>query len=230
MNGLLGNAYWLLFLLSLLFWGSAWLRERTGFVLFNPTLVATAAMIVYLTVTDTAYAKFEQAGGFVTFWLQPAVVCLAVPLYVQWQKIKAQWLCVLAAQVVGSCVGIVSGVLLTQALGGSAMTAVSVAAKSVTMPIGIEITKHLGGAVGINTAAVMLAGVLGQMVGIGVFALMGIKNPISKSLAMGTASHAIGIAGMMPFGARFVAYGTVGLIVNGIMTAVLAPIVVPLLI
>lgn len=227
MEALLFSPYWLLFLLALVFSLTVWIKNRTNIALINPTLITTAVIIVYLFASQTPYATFEQASRFITFWLQPAVVCLAVPLYVQWQKIKSQWLAILISQLVGSVVGIVSGVWIVQLLGGGELAVLSVAAKSVTTPIAIEVTQSLGGSIGINAGTIMLAGVVGQMVGLGFFALTKIHNPISKSLAMGTASHAIGIAGIMPFGARFVAYGTVGLIVNGILTAFIAPIIVP---
>lgn len=230
LSNLWASPYWLLFLLVLVFQGSLWLKNRLELSLINPTLITTVAIISYLLASDTPYERFEQASGYITFWLQPAVVCLAVPLYVQWQKIKSQWLAIVLSQLVGSLVGIVSGVWLVGLFGGSEAAMLSVAAKSVTMPIAIGVTQSVGGVVGINTGTVLIAGVLGQMVGLAFFAWVRIKSPMAQGLAMGTASHALGIAGIMPKGQRYVAYGTVGLIVNGIFTAFLAPVIVPYLV
>lgn len=227
---ILSSPYWLIFVLTLVFSLVVWAKNRFNSPLINPTLITTMVVIGYLFLTHTPYKDFESASRFITFWLQPAVVCLAVPLYTQWQKIKSQWLAILVSQVVGCVVGIVSGVLIVKWLGGSEMAVLSVVAKSVTTAIAIEVTKTVGGLVGVNAGMIMLSGVLGQMVGLGFFVLTKINNPISKSLAMGTASHAIGISGIMPLGARFVAYGTVGLIVNGVLTAFIAPIIVPFLV
>lgn len=224
------SPYWMLFLLVLIFEFSLWLRQRTGNSLVNPTLITTVFIISYLFFTNTPYQTFENASKFITFWLQPAVVCLAVPLYIQWQKIKSQWLAIIISQLVGSIVGIVSGVWLVQWLGGSQSAVLSVVAKSVTTPIAIEVTKSVGGVVGINASTVLVAGVVGQMVGLAFFVWTKVKSPISQSIAMGSASHAIGIAGIMPLGQRYVAYGTVGLIMNGILTAFFAPIIVPFLV
>lgn len=230
MMSIFDSIYWLLFLLIAVFWASLWLKNRTGLSLINPTLITAVVMISYLLWSGTPYAQFEQASQYITFWLQPAVVCLAIPLYVQWQKIKAQWFAILISQLVGCLVAIISGVWFVRLLGGSDEAALSVIAKSVTTPIAIELTQKVGGIVGIGAGAVMVAGVTGQIVGLAVFACFGLKNPMSQSVAMGAASHALGIAEIMPKGQRYVAYGTVGLIVNGILTAFIAPWLAPWLV
>lgn len=227
---LLASPYWLLGFLGAVFWLTVWAKGRFNSPLFNPTLLTTIMVIGYLLLTKTPYETFEKASKFITFWLQPAVVCLAVPLYIQWQKIKSQWLAIIVSQMVGCVVGIVSGIWIVKGLGGSEVIMASIAAKSVTMPIAIEVTKSVGGVVGINSATVLIAGVVGQMVGLGFCAWIRLKSPMATGLAMGTASHALGIATLMPKGERYVAYGTVGLIMNGILTAFFAPIIVPFLV
>lgn len=208
---------------------SAWLRLRTGWQLFNPTLITTVALVWLLIALDIPWESFEKASDNLTFWLQPAVVCLAVPLYVQWQKIKAQWLPILASQIIGSTVGVVSGVYLAKVMGGSDASIIALATKSVTMPIAVEVTQKLNGVVGITAAGVLVAGVVGQVMGIFVLHHVKSKKPMSQGLSMGTASHALGTVRVMQMGQRYVAYATVGLILNGVMTAFLAPILVPLL-
>lgn len=230
MSELLTSPYWLLGVLVAVFWATAWAKGRFGSPLFNPTLLTTVIVIAYLLLTNTPYDTFKKASVYITFWLQPAVVCLAVPLYVQWQKIKSQWLAIMLSQLVGSVVGIVSGVWIAKGFGGSDVVLLSVASKSVTMPIAIEITQNVGGVVGINTVAVLLAGVIGQITGLGFCAWIRLTSPMAKAVSMGTASHALGIVSVMPFGQRYMAYGTVGLIVNGVLTAFLVPIITPYLI
>lgn len=230
MSELLASPYWLLGFLGVVFWVIAWAKGRFGSPIFNPTLLTTVVVIGYLMLTNTSYDTFAKASSYITFWLQPAVVALAIPLYIQWQKIKSQWLAIILSQVVGSVVGIISGVWIAKAFGGSEAVLLSVAAKSVTMPIAIEVTQNIGGVVGINTVTVLLAGVVGQMMGLAFCAWIYLKSPMAKGLSMGTASHALGIVSVMPFGQRYVAYGTVGLIVNGVFTAFLAPVIVPWLV
>lgn len=227
--GLLHSPFLLLFILIGVFELCLWLRQKTGQPLVNPTLITTIVVIALLKLLNINWTTFEQASSYLTFWLQPVVVCLAIPLYVQWQKIKAQWLPIILSQLIGSVVGIISGVLLVRFLGGSEQSMVAVAAKSVTMPIAIEVTQMLGGVVGIAAATVLIAGVVGQMMGVAVLYFSRQKRPMAVGLSLGTASHALGTARSMQMGSRHVAYATLGLILNGILTAFLAPILMPYL-
>lgn len=229
MNAFLSHPAWLLFLLIATYGLCMTVRRRTGHPLANPILIGTAIMIGYLKLTDTSYATFWQAGQYAAFWLQPAVVCLAVPLYQQWPKIRKQWLPIIVSQLVGSSVGIVSGVLLAHWLGAPREISVALAAKSVTMPVALDITQVLGGIPSIGAAGVMMAGLTGQMAGFWLLRLIRSRNPISRALAQGTASHALGIAVCLEFGRKHAAYATLGLILNAILTALLAPLWIPLL-
>ncbi len=227
---LLTSPFLLLMLLIGVFELSVWLRQRTGQPLINPTLVTTVVVIAVLMVLDIGWSSFEKASNYITFWLQPVVVCLAVPLYIQWQKIRAQWLPIIISQIIGSVVGIVTGVGLVRLLGGSADSMVATAAKSVTMPIAIEVTTVLGGVIGIAAATVLIAGVVGQIIGVWVLHRCGLRLPMGMGLSLGSASHALGTVRSMQLGARYVAYATLGLILNGVLTAFLAPVLVPWLI
>lgn len=229
MDELLSSAFFLLLLLIGCFEGCVWLRNKFRSQLINPTLITTVIVIFVLKILDIDWQAFDKASSYLTFWLAPAVVCLAVPLYVEWQKIRSQWLAIFISQLAGSCVGIVSGVCLVKMFGGSQAMQIAIAAKSVTMPIAIEVTNQLNGVIGITSATVLVAGVVGQMVGIWVLHIGGIYRPMTQGLAMGTGSHALGTVRVMQMGMRFVAYATLGLILNGILTAFLAPWLVPYL-
>lgn len=223
------SPFLLLFVLIGAFELSLWLRQTLKQPLINPTLLTTVAVILFLKLSDVSWEVFNQASGYLSFWLQPVVVCMAVPLYVQWQKIRAQWLPIMVSQLIGSVVGIVLGVGLVRLLGGAEDSMIAIAAKSVTMPIAIEVTDVLGGVVGISAATVLVAGVTGQVMGVYVLHQMRARRSMAQGLSLGTASHALGTARAMQMGSRHVAYATVGLILNGILTAFLAPVIVPFL-
>lgn len=223
------SPFLLLFVLIGAFELSLWLRQTLKQPLINPTLLTTVAVILFLKLSDVSWEVFNQASGYLSFWLQPVVVCMAVPLYVQWQKIRAQWLPIMVSQLIGSVMGIVSGVGLVRLLGGTEDSMIAIAAKSVTMPIAIEVTDVLGGVVGISAATVLVAGVTGQVMGVYVLHQMRARRSMAQGLSLGTASHALGTARAMQMGSRHVAYATVGLILNGILTAFLAPVIVPFL-
>lgn len=224
------SPFLLLMLLMGVFELTIWARTRFNQPLINPTLVTTIVVILILKFANIKWQAFEQASSYITFWLQPVVVCLAAPLYIQWQKIRVQWLPILVSQFVASLVGIVSGVWIVRALGGSYDSMIATAAKSVTMPIAIEVTQALGGIVGITAATVLIAGVVGQIFGVWILYKSGMRLPMGMGLSLGSASHALGTVRSMQLGGRYVAYATLGLILNGIMTAFLAPVLVPWLV
>lgn len=223
------NPFLLLLVLIGVFELSLWLRQTLKQPLINPTLLTTVAVIVFLKRWEVSWESFNQASGYLSFWLQPVVVCMAVPLYVQWQKIRAQWVPIIASQIIGSVVGIISGVGLMRLMGGGHDGMIAIAAKSVTMPIAIEVTGVLGGVVGISAATVLMAGVVGQVMGVYVLHQVHARRSMALGLSLGTASHALGTARAIQMGSRHVAYATVGLILNGVLTAFLAPLIVPFL-
>lgn len=220
---------WLLFLVVMVYWLTTHVRQRTGHFIFNPVFLSTVAIIAYLYLTDTPYPQFHAAGQFIDFWLQPAVVCLAVPLYVQWQKIRKQWLPIVVSQLLGSLAGIVSAVLIAHWLGAQSAVTLSLAAKSVTNPIALEITKSINGIPAITAATVIMAGMLGQMLGFRTLQWGRVRQPSSRGMSIGTASHAMGISAALEQSRNMAAYASLGLIFNGVLTALLVPLVLPLL-
>ena len=141
------------------------LRARTGYLLLNPVLISTVTLIAYLKILDIDYAVYHDAAQFIDFWLKPAVVALAVPLYQNRQKIFSQWLPVIVSQLAGSVTGIITGMYFAKWLGAEREVVLSLAAKSVTNPIAIEITRTIGGIPAITAATVIVAGLVGQIAG-----------------------------------------------------------------
>ena len=219
----------ILFLIVAVYWLTSHIRQRTGSFWCNPVFLSTVMLIGYLYATDTPYPQFHAAAQFIDFWLQPAVVCLAVPLYVQWQKIRKQWLPILLSQLLGSLVGIVSAVLIAHWMGAERAVTLSLAAKSVTNPIALEITHSIGGIPAITAATVIMAGMLGQMLGFRALQVGRIRNPSSRGMSIGSASHAMGISAALEQSQKLAAYASLGLIFNGVLTAFLVPVVLPLM-
>lgn len=202
-------------------------RARTGHILCNPVLVSTVVLIAYLKVFGIEYGVYREAAQFIDFWLKPAVVVLAVPLYRNWEKIRRQWLPVVVSQLAGSVTGIVTGMYFAKWLGADRQVVLSLASKSVTNPIAIEITASVGGVPAITAATVIVAGLVGQMAGYRM--LRGtVHMPSSVGMSLGTASHAMGIAASLERSRRMAAYAGLGLTLNGVLTAFLAPVLIPL--
>lgn len=219
----------LLFITVTVYWIANVLRVRTGSFLCNPVVLSSATVIVYLKAAGIDYETYHEAAAFIDFWLKPAVVSLAVPLYLNWKKISSQWLPIIVSQAAGSVTGIVTGVYIAKWMGAGREVVLSLAAKSVTNPIAIEITRAIGGIPAITAATVILAGMMGQMVGFRLMSASTIKLPTSQGMSMGAASHAMGIAASLDRSRKLAAYASLGLIFNGMLTAALVPVLVPLM-
>lgn len=202
-------------------------RTRTGNIFCNPVLVSTIVLIAYLKILGIDYAVYHNAAQFIDFRLKPAVVVLAVPLYQNRRKIFNQWLPVIVSQLAGSVTGIVTGMYFAKWLGAEREVVLPLASKSVTNPIAIEITRSIGGIPAI-TATVIIAGLVGQIAGYKM-----LKNtvvmPSSVGMSLGTASHAMGIAASLERSRRMAAYAGMGLTFNGVLTALIAPLLIPVL-
>ena len=200
-------------------------QKKTGWVLLNPILLTIATLILFLKTTGISYETYQEGGELIEFWLKPAVVALGVPLYLQLEMIKKQLLPILVSQLVGCLVGIVSVVLISKLLGATPEVICSLAPKSVTTPIAMEVSKAAGGIPSLTAAVVVTVGLFGAVFGFKVLALGRVNSPIAQGLSMGTASHAIGTSAAMEIGQKYGVYASLGLTLNGILTAVLTPVV-----
>ena len=205
------------------------LQRRTGWVLLNPILLTIASLILFLKLTGISYEAYQEGGQLIEFWLKPAVVALGVPLYLQLEMIKKQLLPILLSQLVGCLVGIVSVVLVAKLLGATPDVICSLAPKSVTTPIAMEVSNTIGGIPSLTAAVVVLVGLFGAVFGFKILTLGRVKSPIAQGLSMGTASHAIGTSAAMEISRKYGAYASLGLTLNGILTALLTPTILRLL-
>ena len=205
------------------------IQKWTGWVVLNPILITIAALIALLQLTGISYETYEQGGQYIDFWLKPAIVALGVPLYQNLGQIRRQLLPILMSQLVGCLVGLVSVTLIASALGASHEVIVSLAPKSVTTPIAMEVCKTSGGIPSLTAAIVVIEGLFGAVFGFKILEVWHVRNPFSQGISMGTAAHAVGTSRAMEKGETYGAYSSLGLILNGVLTALLTPFVLKLL-
>ncbi len=225
----LENKLFLIALTFLIYLGAQWLQNRLRVTLLNPILITIILLIVYLLVTDIPYETYRQGGDYIDFWLKPAVVALALPLYRQLRTIRKQLMPILLAELAGCIIGIVSVVITAELFGATRDVIVSLAPKAVTTPIALEVARTRNGIPPLTAAVVVVTGILGNLAGFRIVHLTRIKSPIAGGLSIGTASHAVGTAAAMARSQRWGAFSSLGLTLNGLLTALLAPLLLPLL-
>ena len=219
------NTFVLLALTFAIYYVATIIRKKTGIILLNPILITIAVMICYLKFADISYTTYNEGGKYIEFWLKPAIVALGVPLYKHLDSIKQHFIPIFLSQLAGSIVGIVSVVAIADLMGATNEVIISLAPKSVTTPIAIEISSALGGIESLTAAVVVCVGILGAIIGYRTMSIIKLNDDISKGLAMGTASHAVGTAASMEVNPIHGVYATLGLIINGVLTSLFAPII-----
>lgn len=225
----LENEFFLLAVTFGIFFLAKLLQKKTGIMLLNPILLTIAILIVFLKMTHISYETYNEGGHLIEFWLKPAVVALGVPLYLQLETIKKQLLPTMLSQLAGCIVGVISVVLIAKLMGASDEIIYSLAPKSVTTPIAMEVTKSLGGIPSLTAAVVVCVGLLGGILGFKTMKLTHIGSPMAQGLSLGAAAHAVGTSTAMDISRKYGAFASLGLTLNGIFTALLTPTILRLL-
>ncbi|MGN1353877.1 MAG: LrgB family protein [Alloprevotella sp.] len=205
------------------------LRRKTGWVVMNPILVSIATVITFLWIMDISYETYNKGGQMIEFWLRPAVVALGVPLYLQLSRIKRQLVPILLCELAGCVVGIVSVVWIASEMGASREVILSLAPKSVTTPIAMEVTNSIGGIPSLTAAVVVCVGLFCAVCGYKTMGFARVRGTVAQGLSMGTAAHALGTATSMDRSRIQGAYASLGLTLNGILTSLLTPCIIPML-
>jgi predicted murein hydrolase (TIGR00659 family) len=204
--------------------------ERAGRnPVLNPVLIAVALLVGFLTFTGTSYGRYFEGAQFVHFLLGPATVCLALPLYRQFDKVRKSALALSASILCGSLTASASAVGVAWLAGGDGATLLSLAPKSVTAPVAMGIAEQLGGIPALTAALVIVTGIIGATLGPVVLTLIGVTDWAARGVAMGTGSHGIGTARALQVNEVAGAFSGLAMGLNALATAVLLPVVFALL-
>ncbi len=202
-----------------------WVFRRAGQrPIAHPVPLAVGALIVLLRATGTDYDTYFAGAQFVHFLLGPATVALAVPLYQNRAEVRRALLPMVSALLAGSAVAVLSAVGIAAALGASGETVASIAPKSVTAPIAMAISEQIGGQPSLTAAMVIATGILGAVMATPLLNLLGVRDWRGRGLAAGVAAHGLGTARAFQVNPLAGTFAGIALGLNGLVTAVLVPL------
>ena len=194
--------------------------------LFNPTMIGMVLVVVFILLTDMDIDHYKSTMSCISWLMTPATISLAIPMYEQFQVLKKNMGAVAAGVAAGAvtCLAVLvaGGVLLNF---DRALT-VSLMPKSVTTAIGVTLSEMNGGMGAVTTAAIIVTGISANMMGVTFCKWFGITDPVAKGVAFGTAGHVVGTAKANELGELTGAVSSLSLVVAGLLTAVLFPVVV----
>ena len=205
------------------------IQKKYKKIFLNPLLIAIIIIISILLITGIKYETFQKGASYLSYFLTPVTVCLAVPLYKQLEVLKKNVSAILISIFLGclSHAGIL--VAITAAFRMEDQLLFSLMPKSITTAIALGVTNEIGGIQGITVIGVMVAGISGAVVGPTLLNLFGVKDPIAQGLALGSSAHAIGTSKAVDLGEVQAAMSSLAIVVTGIMTVVIVPWVVSFL-
>ena len=221
---LMSSSYFGLFFGLLVFWASTKLSKRLKSNLANPLLIATVALIVCLTVFQVDYETFDKGASHLTYFLTPATVALAIPMYRQVSLLKKHMAAIVISILCGIAANICCILALCVLFRLDAGIYHSLLPKSVTTAIAIGVSEEIGGVPSLTVASVVITGLFGNSVARIVCRIFRIKNPVAIGLACGNSAHAIGTVAALEIGEVEGAMSGLAMVVAGILTAVLAPL------
>lgn len=201
-----------------------WLQKKTKLAILNPVLLSVTTIILFLHYTGSTFDEYYTGGQFISLFLGPATVALALPLYKNLYILKEKGITILLGVLVGSIVAILSVWFLANLFKLDNQIILSLLPKSITTPIGMEVSRKIGGIPALTVSVIVITGVIGNMLGMVIFKLFRIKDPVAVGAAFGTASHAIGTSKALEIGEIEGAISGVSIGITGLLTSLIIPL------
>lgn len=200
-------------------------EEKNGTFYIKSPLVAIIAVILFLKVFHVSYEAYNKGGEYLSYFLTPATVCLAIPLYKQLELLLNNKLAVGASILTGVLGSAGSVLVMAKAFGLNHQIYVTLLPKSITTAIGMGVSEEAGGIVTLTVVSIIVTGIIGNIIADLVFQLLKIEEPMAKGLALGTSAHAIGTARALELGEVEGAMSSLAIAVAGVLTVIVVPLI-----
>ena len=200
------------------------LYKRIKFPLFNPLVFAIICVIIMLLLTNVSYETYNEGGRYISIWITPATVALAIKLEKNFKYLKENYPAILTGIVSGVAFHTVLIILFSLLFRFDYPLAATFLPKPVTTAIAIGISESVGGLVPLTVAVVVFTGVVGALIGPTLFRVANITNPVAQGIAFGSSAHAMGTSKAIEVGEVQGAMSGLAIVVTGIVIVVFAPI------
>ena len=197
-----------------------WIKKKAKIAIANPLLIAVLIIVAFLLIFDIDYETYNNGAKYISFFLTPATVSLAIPLYRKLMLLKKYPKAIFGGIAAGVLTTMVSIFLMSLAFGLTHEQYVTLLPKSITTAIGMGVSEKMGGIVTITVVSISITGIFGNIAAETICRIFKIQEPIARGLAIGTSAHAMGTAKAMELGEVEGAMSSLSIVVAGIMTVV----------
>lgn len=196
-------------------------------VLLSPIFVAPLLLSILLGVSGLPYERYMAGGQWLSFLLGPATVALAIPMYKNAHLLRRYAVEIGSSVALGSLVALISSVLPALWLNLGVETASSLAPRSVTSPIAMEIARSLGGVPTLAAVFVIITALVGMAIEPSLTRLFGLRTPLARGAMLGMGAHGAGTARAFELGSLEGTVASISMILAAGATLALTPLVVP---
>lgn len=198
---------------------------KVGNPFLLPILTATIITVIILLVFNIPYETYMEGGGWISKMLGPAVVALAFPLYNQRELIFKYKYSIITSIIVAMLAGLISVVALLMLFGASKDFILTSLPKSLTTPVAMQVSDIVGGVPPLTAVMVMVAGFTGAILGPVLFKLFKIDTAISRGVAMGSASHGVGLTKLKEYSEEDLSIGSLSMGLSAVVGAFIIPLI-----
>nr|WP_263326139.1 LrgB family protein [Neobacillus sp. Marseille-Q6967] len=206
---------------------SRFLNGKYASPLTNPVFFSTVLVILLLTVTNISYEEYSQAKVIMTYFLGPATVAIAVPIYKNRKVLARYFYAAMMGLFTGSVITISIAMMLAYWFHLPESILISLSVKSITTPIAVETGKMIGGNSPLIAGFVIITGIIGAMFGAKWLSLCKVEHPFARGLSIGSIAHGIGTAEAVKEGEIQGAVAGAAMGIAGIITSIVIPYVIP---
>ena len=195
-----------------------------GHPVSNPLVITVSLVGIALLLGHESVPQYQQSVSLLHWLLGPVTVALALPIFKQWQKLKHYGWRLFASVAMGGVLAPLLAWFVLYALGSPIAMQLTMLAKSITTPLAMEATAQIGGIPALAAVFVITTGIVGAVASSTIFVLCRVTSPEAQGIALGTVAHAIGTAKAIHMGEEVTAMATLGLCINGLLTAFILPL------
>ena len=199
-------------------------QKKFKLPIFNRILIGMIIVFLTLKVTGLGTGEYQQGVKLISWLMTPATVCLAIPMYEQFQALKQNLKAILVGVAAGALSCLTVLLIACLVLHFDRNLTISLLPKGITAAIGVSLTELFGGTPSITTLGISVTGIGGNMFGVAFCKLFKITDPIAQGVAFGTGSHVIGTAKANELSPLTGAVSSLSLVVAGLLTALLFPL------
>jgi len=199
-------------------------QKKFRLPIFNPILLGVIVVLVILSLTGMDRKSYQDGVKLMSWLMTPATVCLAIPMYEQIQALRKNLKAILIGVAAGSLSCLTILLVFMLILSFDRNLTISLLPKGITAAIGVSLTELFGGTPSITTLGITVTGICGNMFGTQFCKWFGITDEIARGVAFGTGSHVIGTAKASELSPLSGAVSSLSLVVAGLMTALLFPV------